>query len=382
MVVYGTRPEAIKVAPIVAELHRSAHLDPYVVVTGQHRDMLDQVNRLFGITPDRDLDVLTPRQTLEQITGRVLSGLGAILRDREPDLVIVQGDTTTAFAAALAAFYEKIPVIHVEAGLRTGDLHSPFPEEANRRLTAQLAALHLAPTQVARGNLLAEKIEPTSILVTGNTVIDALLIVARCRLPYDHAALERAPSPRVLVTAHRRESWGEPMAQVAKAVAQLAAEFPHVSFVIPAHANPIVRDVLLPPVRGLANVIITDPLPYGQFARLMQDSTLILTDSGGVQEEGPSLGKPVLVMRDSTERPEGVAAGTARLIGTDQARIVDEVSRLPRDQGHYERMANAVNPYGDGRAAQRSVQAIEHFLGLAPRPDEFDPSLAAMPFSR
>jgi len=373
MIVYGTRPEAIKLAPIIAELRASSEIAAHVVVTGQHRELLDQVNRLFGIVADDDLDISTPRQSLEQVTGRVLSGLGACLRRVRPDVVVVQGDTTTAFAAALAAFYERIPVVHVEAGLRTGDLSAPFPEEANRRLTAQLAALHLAPTPAARANLIAENIDPERIVVCGNPVIDALIQVAARRAPYDDPALERAPAPLVLVTAHRRESWGEPMTGIASAVATLAAELPHVSYVIAAHPNPIVRDVLLPPLVGLANVVVTEPLPYSQFARLMQESSVILTDSGGIQEEGPSLGKPVLVMRDSTERPEGVAAGTARLVGTDERRIVEEVSRLLSDPVAYASMATAVNPYGDGRAARRSVRAIEHFLGLGEPPNEFDP---------
>ena len=374
MVVYGTRPEAIKLAPVIARLDTSPQLRPLTVVTGQHREMLDQVNRLFGIEPMHDLDIIVPRQTLQDITVRALAGLGDVIQHEAPDAVVVQGDTTTTFAAALAAFYEKIPVIHVEAGLRTSNPYSPFPEEINRRLTSQVASLHLAPTRTSRANLVAEGIKPERITVTGNTVIDALLDVAKRRVPYDDPALDAIGGRRsVLITAHRRESWGEPMARSARAVRRLAQRYPETVFVLPAHLNPVVREVLLPPLDGLPNVLITEPLPYGQFARLMQDSHLILTDSGGVQEEGPSLGKPVLVMRDTTERPEAVEAGTARLVGTDEDRIIGEVTRLLDDPDHYAAMANAVNPYGDGQAARRSVAAIEHFFGLGDPPDDFDP---------
>jgi UDP-N-acetylglucosamine 2-epimerase (non-hydrolysing) len=379
MLVYGTRPEAIKMAPIHAELARTPGLDPVVVVTGQHRQMLDQVNELFGITPDHDLDIISARQTLEQITVRALSGLGAVIRDERPDMIVVQGDTTTAFVAALAAFYDKVPVAHVEAGLRTADFYSPFPEEINRRLTSQLASLHLAPTPTSKANLLKENISPDRIVVTGNTVIDALFEVVARRLPYSDPVLEQLSGrTMVLITAHRRESWGEPMARAAGAIARLAREFPEVAFVLPAHLNPVVREVLLPPLAGLANVTITEPLPYGQFSRLMQDSHIILTDSGGVQEEGPSLGKPVLVMRESTERPEAVDAGTVSLVGTDAELIVSEVRALLTDQSRYSAMANAVNPYGDGHAAARSVQAMGHYFGLNDSPAEFDPNAVSV----
>jgi UDP-N-acetylglucosamine 2-epimerase (non-hydrolysing) len=374
MVVYGTRPEAIKMAPVVAALERSPGLEPIVVVTGQHREMLDQVNELFGIRPAKDLDIIAPRQTLEQITVRALVGLGEVVRAERPDMVAVQGDTTTSFAAALAAFYEKIPVVHVEAGLRTSDRYSPFPEEINRRLTSHVASLHLAPTSTSRANLLAEHVAPEHIAVTGNTVIDALFDIVRRRVPYADSRLEAVSRKRmVLVTSHRRESWGEPMARSAAAIARLARRHPDTSFVLPAHLNPLVREVLLPPLGDLPNVVITNPLPYAEFCRLMQDSTVILTDSGGVQEEGPSLGKPVLVMRDTTERPEAVQAGTVRLVGTDEELIVSEVTQLLTDREHYATMANAVNPYGDGHAARRSVQAIESFFGLAGAPEDFDP---------
>ena len=336
--------------------------------------MLDQVNELFDIRPIHDLDIIQPRQSLEQITVRALAGLERVIRAERPEMVAVQGDTTTSFVAALAAFYQKVPVVHVEAGLRTSNRYSPFPEEINRRLTSQVASLHLAPTATSRANLLAERVPRESIAVTGNTVIDALLDVVARRLAYSDRALERLSGRTILVTAHRRESWGEPMARSARAIAHLARRFDDVTFVLPAHLNPTVREVLLPVLRNLTNVVITDPLPYGEFSRLMQDSYLILTDSGGVQEEGPSLGKPVLVMRDTTERPEAVLAGTVRLVGTDEQLIVDEVTRLLTDELYYKSMANAVNPYGDGKAAARSVQAIAHFFGDGPRPSDFEPA--------
>ena len=287
-------------------------------------------------------------------------------------MVAVQGDTTTSFVGALAAFYERIPVVHVEAGLRTANRYSPFPEEINRRLTTQAATVHLAPTSTSRDNLLAENVPAERITVTGNTVIDALQATVARRLPYDDAVLERLNGRQVvLITAHRRESWGEPMARAANAIARLAKTYADVVFVLPAHLNPTVRDVLLPPLGRLENVLITEPLPYAQFCRLMQDCHLILTDSGGVQEEGPSLGKPVLVMRDTTERPEAVEAGTVRLVGTDEVTIIDEVARLLDDPEHYAAMASAVNPYGDGQAARRSVEAIAHYFGLGAAPVEF-----------
>ncbi len=374
LVVYGTRPEAIKLAPVVAALRGSQHLHPVVAVTGQHRAMLDQVNTLFGIVPDHDLDIIRNRQTLTDVTTRVLQGLGPVLAAEQPDLVVVQGDTTTCFAAALAAFYAKVPVVHVEAGLRTDDPYNPFPEEINRRLTTDLATLHLAPTPTSRQNLLREGVSDTAIMVTGNTVIDALLDVVSRRLPLTSPQLAELEGRRVLlVTAHRRESWGEPMARTGRALARLARAFPDVVVLLPAHLNPAVREVLLPAVQGLDNVLVTEPLSYGDFATVMASSEVVLTDSGGVQEEAPSLGKPVLVMRDTTERPEAVHAGTVRLVGTDEDLIVAEVSRLLTDRMAYESMARAVNPYGDGLGAQRSLQAMEHFLGIGERPADFVP---------
>jgi UDP-N-acetylglucosamine 2-epimerase (non-hydrolysing) len=372
MVVYGTRPEAIKLAPVVRAGDRSADLEISVAVTGQHREMLDQVNELFAITPDQDLDIIRPRQQLYEITMRAMEGLTAVFRTQRPDAVVVQGDTTTSFVGALAAFYEQIPVVHVEAGLRTGDRYNPFPEEINRKLISQLAALHLAPTSRSRENLLHDGIGADAVVVTGNTVIDALLDVVARRLPVENAALEVLDGrAAVLVTSHRRESWGEPMARTARAIARLAKLHPQVAFLLPAHLNPTVREVLLPPLASLDNVVVTEPLGYADFARAMDASTIMLTDSGGVQEEAPSLGKPVLVLRETTERPEAVTAGTVKLVGTDEKLIVDTVSTLLTDVDEYERMARAVNPYGDGRAAPRCVAAIEHLFGLGPRPDEF-----------
>src|SRR4051812_20704691 len=314
MVVFGTRPEAIKVAPVILALREADDLEPIVVVTGQHRAMLDQVLEVFGIVPDHDLAIIQPGQTLTDITCRVLQGLAPVIESERPDLVVVQGDTTTTFAAAMAAFYAGVPVAHLEAGLRTGDKHSPFPEEVNRRLTTGLADLHLAPTASSRDNLLAEHVDPETVLVTGNTVIDALLTAVDRPVPYGDPALDDLDAdPRrvLLVTAHRRESWGGGMQSIGKALAELARTEPDLLIVFPIHKNPIVRDAILPQVEPYANIRIVEPLGYGGFARLMQRSHIILTDSGGVQEEGPSLGKPVLVMRDTTERPEAVTAGAA-----------------------------------------------------------------------
>ncbi|TWG96734.1 UDP-N-acetylglucosamine 2-epimerase (non-hydrolysing) [Mesorhizobium sp. J18] len=374
LVVYGTRPEAIKLAPLIEEMRHSRYCRPVVAVTGQHRAMLDQVNQLFAITPSHDLNVITERQRLQDITGRVLEGVCRVIELEAPAAVLVQGDTTTCFAASLAAFYAKVPVVHLEAGLRTRDPYNPFPEEMNRRITTQLAAVHLAPTQTSKANLLRDGVPEQVITVTGNTVIDALLNVAsRDLVPSNPDLAKLAGRRSVLITSHRRESWGEPMQRTASAIARLARTFPEIVFVLPAHLNPVVREVLLPPLAGLANVVVTDPLDYGDFVWMMNASTIVLTDSGGVQEEAPTLGKPVLVMRESTERPEAVAAGTVRLVGTDEELIFAEVSTLLTDAAAYEIMARAVNPYGDGLASLRSVRAIENFFGFGAPPTEFDP---------
>jgi len=377
MVIYGTRPEAVKVAPLIQALRRSPLFTPVVAVTAQHRSMLDQVNQVFGITPEFDLDIHEPGQTLTSITTRALAGVQRLLAGQRPDAVVVQGDTTTVFAAALAAFYERIPVVHLEAGLRTDNPYSPYPEEVNRRLATQLAALHLAPTATSRANLLAENVDPAAVVVTGNTVIDALLWTSSQDLGYGHpalAGLDDTNAPVLLVTAHRRESWGGPMRAVGRAVGRIAAAHPELRVVFPVHANPLVREAILPAIERLPNVTVTEPLAYGGFARLMKRATLILTDSGGVQEEGPSLGKPVLVMRETTERPEAVQAGTVRLVGTDEDLIVKSASQLLTDPAAYAAMAGAINPYGDGHAAQRSVAALACHFGLGPAPEEFAPA--------
>ncbi|HZT64169.1 MAG TPA: UDP-N-acetylglucosamine 2-epimerase (non-hydrolyzing) [Acidimicrobiales bacterium] len=376
MVVLGTRPEAVKLAPIILGLRDSSLFEPCVVVTGQHREMLDQVLEVFDIRSDVDLDLIQPGQTLTDVTVRALSRLSPVIAERHPEAVVVQGDTTTTFAGALAAFYHQVPVAHVEAGLRTDNPYSPYPEEINRRLTTQLATLHLAPTPTARGNLLRDGVDAQRVIVTGNSVIDALRWAVDAGLPYGDPALDGLdddPRRVLLVTAHRRESWGRPMQEVGRALADLAASEPDLLVVFPIHRNPVVREAVMPHLAGHANVVVTEPLPYGGFARLIARSHLILTDSGGIQEEGPSLGKPVLVMRDTTERPEAVEAGTAALVGIDRAAIRGAVRRLLHDRGAYEAMANAVNPYGDGRAAERTVAALAHLLAGAERPEEFKP---------
>lgn len=374
MPIFGTRPEAIKMAPIVAALKQSEYFECVVTVTGQHREMLDQVNELFGIVPDHDLNILQQRQSLSAIMTRTIDGLDKLFAENKPDAVIVQGDTTTSTAGAIAAFYHGIPVVHVEAGLRSGNLFSPFPEEANRKMTSQIASLHLAPTSTSKANLLAEGVNAEDIVITGNTVIDALLTTVDKQIPFSDPRLEElAASGRkiLLVTTHRRENQGDAMRGVSRALARLADAEPDLVIVLPVHKNPVVREAVLPALEGKSNVVVTEPLAYGEFTRMLSLAHIVLTDSGGVQEEAPSLGKPVLVMRDNTERPEAVHAGTVTLIGTDEERIVKEVDRLLHDQGHFDSMANAVNPYGDGKAAARSVAAIAHMLKLGPKLAEF-----------
>ncbi|MGW3944799.1 non-hydrolyzing UDP-N-acetylglucosamine 2-epimerase [Micrococcus endophyticus] len=376
MPIYGTRPEAIKVAPIVKALQADDRFECVVTVTGQHREMLDQVNELFGIVPDHDLNIIRPRQTLNGVFARTLEGLDAVLEQERPDAVVVQGDTTTSTAAAVAAFNRGIPVVHAEAGLRSFDIHSPFPEEANRRITSQISALHLPPTSVSRDNLLREGVVAEDVYVTGNTVIDALLEAVEHQVPFEDerlAALQASGRRVVLVTTHRRENQGDAMRGVGRALARLAAAHPDATFVLPAHRNPVVREAILPEIEGRENVLVTEPLAYGEFTHLLSVATVVLTDSGGVQEEAPSLGKPVLVMRENTERPEAVTAGTVRLIGTDEEVVVAEVTRLLEEPEAYEAMAAAVNPYGDGRAAERTVSGIAQLLGVGERLPEFDP---------
>lgn len=374
MVIFGTRPEAIKVAPAILALQASPHFEPIVTVTAQHRSMLDQVLDLFGITPDHDLNVIEPRQTLTKVTVKALEGLSPIIEAEAPDAVLVQGDTTTTFVGGLAAFYQQIPVVHMEAGLRTGMPYSPFPEEINRCLTTHLTSLHLAPTATNKANLLREGIDPASIVVTGNTVIDALLHTVERKVDYGDPALDGLdddPRKVILVTAHRRESWGEPMKAIGRAVRRIALEQPDVRVVFPVHKNPVVREAVEPELAGLDNVLLIEPLSYGGFARLMNRAHIVLTDSGGVQEEGPSLGKPVLVMRETTERPEAMYAGTVKLVGAFEEPIVRAVTELLSDPASYSAMANAVNPYGDGFASERTVGAIAHFLGDGSPVEEF-----------
>lgn len=365
--VFGTRPEAIKMAPLVNLLKQQSDIDSRVCVTGQHREMLDQVLQLFAIKPEYDLAIMKAGQDLYDVTTSILLNIKPVLRDFKPDVVLVHGDTSTTFAAALACYYEKTAVGHVEAGLRTGNIYSPWPEEANRKLTGALTRYHFAPTETSKQNLLNEQVNPAHIYVTGNTVIDALLQVV-AKIDSD-AALNQAFAEKfpygqngrklILVTGHRRESFGAGFDNICAALKQLATDFPDCDIVYPVHLNPNVREPVYRLLSGAANVHLIEPQDYLPFVYLMSRATLVLTDSGGIQEEAPSLGKPVLVMRDTTERPEAVAAGTVKLVGTDKAKIVAEASRLLTDQAYYDSMSFAHNPYGDGKACQRIIDAIK-----------------------
>lgn len=362
--VFGTRPEAIKLAPVIARMREFPdRIEPVEIVTAQHREMLDQVLDLFGIVPRHDLDVMRPGQDLFDVTSRVLLGLRPVLAAERPDLLLVQGDTTTVFVAALAGFYLRIPVAHLEAGLRSGHRYSPFPEEVNRKLASHLTAFHFAPTPRARDNLLAEGIDSNRIAVTGNTVIDALLATVKglCDLPQELLEWLDPGRRTVLVTAHRRESFGKPFEDLCRGLLGIVERLEDVQLVYPVHLNPNVQE----PVRRLLSahprIRLIEPLGYGPFVHLMDRSALVLTDSGGIQEEAPSLGKPVLVLRETTERLEAVEAGTVRLVGTSPDRIVSEASRLLTDPAAYQEMARATNPYGDGHAAERVVDAILKF---------------------
>ncbi|MBA0219399.1 UDP-N-acetylglucosamine 2-epimerase (non-hydrolyzing) [Pectobacterium brasiliense] len=368
LTVFGTRPEAIKMAPLVHALAQDGAFESRVCVTAQHREMLDQVLRLFDITPDYDLDIMRPGQGLSEISCRILSGLEPVMAEFKPDLVLVHGDTTTTLATSLAAFYQRIPVGHVEAGLRTGNLYSPWPEEANRKLTGHLAMYHFAPTENSRQNLLREHLSDRHIFVTGNTVIDALFWV-RDRILGD-AALRRSLDEKyaflddnkklILVTGHRRESFGGGFERICSALADIARRHPEVHIVYPVHLNPNVSEPVNRILSGIDNVMLIAPQDYLPFVYLMNRSYMILTDSGGIQEEAPSLGKPVLVMRDTTERPEAVEAGTVKLVGTEVTSIVDAVSTLLTDEEAYQAMSRAHNPYGDGQACQRIVDALKN----------------------
>lgn len=375
MTVFGTRPEAIKMAPVVLELTRyPEYITPIVAVTAQHREMLDQVLNLFSITPDHDLDIMCQGQTLFDITCRGMQGLNAVFEEEKPDLVLVHGDTTTTFAGSLAAYYHQIAIGHVEAGLRTGNKYSPFPEEMNRRLTGVLTDYHFAPTAGSRDNLLGEGVSTENIFVTGNTVIDALIKTVDENYRFTDpllAGIDYQNRRVILVTTHRRENLGEPMRHVYQALKQIVTEFDDVEVVFPVHKNPLVREVVSQELGGMARVHLIDPLDYQPFANLIARSYLVLTDSGGIQEEAPSLAKPVLVLRDTTERPEAVAAGTVKLIGTERERVYQETRQLLADRSEYERMSNAVNPYGDGKAAQRIVQSILYRYGLCQKQPQY-----------
>ncbi|MBU1749148.1 MAG: UDP-N-acetylglucosamine 2-epimerase (non-hydrolyzing) [Chloroflexi bacterium] len=359
--VFGTRPEAVKLAPVILDLRQHPdRLRTVVCVTAQHRQMLDQVLRLFDIVPDVDLDVMLPDQALPALTARVITQVSDVLERESPDLVLVHGDTTTAMAAALAAFYQRIPVGHVEAGLRTHDRYAPFPEEINRRVAGVLATYHFAPTETARRALLCEGVNESSVFVTGNPVIDALhLIVRRPQPALARELLARVGRRRlILVTAHRRENFGERFVQICHGIKALAERNPDIAIFYPVHLNPHVQEPVYRLLAGVERVYLTNPVEYDTFVHLMNASTLVLTDSGGLQEEAPALGKPVLVMRTETERPEAVEAGTVKLVGPNADRIVQETERLLGDVAAYDRMARAVSPYGDGHAAERIVRII------------------------
>ena len=360
MTVFGTRPEAIKLAPVIKELqHHSTTLKSVVVVTAQHRQMLDGVLNVFSIKPDYDMNIMGENQGLSDITCKILKNIESIYDKERPDLVLIQGDTTTVFAASLAAYYRKIPVGHIEAGLRSRNKYQPFPEEINRRLTSVIAHLHFAPTDEAKTNLLHEGISEDLICVTGNTVIDALLEVAAQDFTFDNDLLNNIKGRMILITAHRRESFGKPFIDICNAILTLAKQYPDVTFVYPVHLNPNVRNIVYPMLGNLSNVILIEPLEYLPFVHLMKRACIILTDSGGIQEESPSLNKPVLILREITERPEAVKAGSAKLVGTRSQTIIRETTRLLEDTQEYERMTHIANPFGDGRASKRIVDFIK-----------------------
>lgn len=376
MTIYGTRPEAIKLAPLIQAMREAKTLVPVVTLTGQHQEMTGQVNDLFGIRSDYDLGSLRLGTSLAANIATVLRALSALLDEDLPDAIVVQGDTWSALTGAMAGFYSQIPVFHVEAGLRTGLLREPFPEEGQRRLITSISSLHLAPTPGAKQNLLGEGVDPNNVVVTGNTVIDALQMAARRATTFADKRIEVMLSsgrPMLLVTMHRRDSWGVPMRAALTALRDVLIRHPEVWILLPVHRNPLVADVVDEVLGDHSGVLLTDPLDYGEFCRAMQGAAIVITDSGGVQEEAPSLGKPVLVLRDTTERPEGVATGTVKLIGTQRGGVRDAITHLIEAPEARRAMSTPVNPYGDGRAAVRCVAAIEAFFAVGRRPADFEP---------
>lgn len=369
MTVFGTRPEAIKMCPLVLDMRKyPEYIQPIVAVTAQHREMLDQVLDLFGIKPDYDLNIMTAGQTLYDVTTRALMGLKDVMEEAKPDMVLVHGDTTTTFAGALAAFYAQIPVGHVEAGLRTGNKYSPYPEEMNRKLTGSIADMHFSPTSTSKGNLLRENVDEKNILVTGNTVIDALQTTVREDYKFEDAELNKvfaSGNRLILMTTHRRENLGEPMRHVYRALKSVLETHSDVEAIFPVHKNPKVREIVREELGALDRVHLIEPMDYEPFANLMAKVDIVLTDSGGIQEEAPALGKPVLVLRDTTERPEAVEAGTVKLVGTAYEDVLHETNLLLDDAEHYRSMAEAANPYGDGRACERIIKAILAKNGFA-----------------
>ena len=373
MLIFGTRPEAIKMAPLVKELEARPEFRPVVCVTGQHREMLDQVLSAFGITPDFDLNIMEKSQTLYSVTAKSLTGLKEVFDKDRPDIVLVHGDTTTTFASALAAFYDKIKVGHVEAGLRSFDKNSPFPEEINRQLTGRLADIHFAPTVSNKLNLEREGITE-NVYITGNTVIDALKTTVRPDYVFENPVLntiDYANNKVVLMTAHRRENYGQPMENIMQAAVALARSRSDAIFVYPVHLSPYVRETAAKYLSGIPNVMLIEPLGVFDMHNLMDRIYMVMTDSGGLQEEAPALGKPVLVLRQETERPEAVEAGTVEIVGTDKDNIIARVEKLFDDQEHYLKMKRAVNPYGDGHACERIIQAIKYYFGMAEKPEEW-----------
>jgi len=364
MTVFGTRPEAIKLAPVIQELDRR-EINQVVCVTGQHREMLDQMLSIFNISPDHDLNIMARGQSLSHIVSKSLTGLDSVIEDEKPDLIVVQGDTTTTFAAALAGFFHKIPVAHIEAGLRTNNKYSPFPEEINRRMVTQIADLHFAPTDTAATNLAKSGVQNNDIYITGNTVIDAVLQVSNLLAPVENTELKKLISDDkqfVLVTTHRRENLGDGMESIFTAIKRLAIDFPQTTYLFPVHLNPAIREHAEKVFNGVSNVILTQPFSYTDMAISLKTTYMVLTDSGGIQEEAPAFGKPVLVLRDTTERQEGVDAGTAILTGTDEQAIYRSAHKLLSDANAYREMSHATNPYGDGTAARQIVDALKNYF--------------------